>query len=217
MSKKLILRAILWGLGFILMGVITLLTLETTADSPAMLAYLIALDAAFFALLRAGVIYGGIKRYELETGIKKGAITFLCINVIPLAIYVYLIAISHVRLGVIMLILNLIPVIGFFLLRISYFLTVDFDCCPKCSTICYRSSKKILATHTTTTYETTTSREKIGEIHSYDNTEHYDVYGDVSRTTSDTNTKYDYKFSHVCKCGYAWCRTRKGLDFLGNW
>lgn len=220
MKKTLTIRAILWGLGFFLVFVITALTLETMIESPSILAYLIALVIAFFVFLRYDVVYGGVKMDVLQSAVKQGAIIFLCINLVPLVFYVYLMAISEFLLGIILFVLTAFPVVCFFLfIKVfpRYFLTVDFDVCPRCDTICYRASKKLTDIHQTTTYETSTSREKLGEIHSTDGTEHYDVYGDVSHTESHTETTYNYNFSHQCKCGYRWSRKVQTLDFLGRW
>ena len=85
------------------------------------------------------------------------------------------------------------------------FLPNFFDVCS-CGVITQAHNNSYQGTSHITTEETKTSREKIGEIRSEDYTEKYDVYADVSRTTTKT-TSYDYY-----KCAYVCPRCRKGWN-----
>ena len=82
-----------------------------------------------------------------------------------------------------------------------YYVRRSHMACPRCGV--YSSAMgHLTGSRTTTTYTTTTTREKVGEVHTPDYTYRADVYGDVTRTEKDVSTTYTYDFQYRCEnCG----------------
>lgn len=89
------------------------------------------------------------------------------------------------------------------------FLPHFFDVCS-CGIIVKAHKKTHKGKTQITTQTTTTSRERVGEIHSNDYTERYDVYADVKHTATKTETYDNYECDYVCpRCRKSWNKTER--------